>query len=51
MTACLVLGALAVVQICVAAGAPWARVVRGGVPRVLPRRLSIAGATQVIALS
>ena len=46
--ACLVLGALAVLQICVAAGAPWGRFVWGGAHRVLPRRLRIASAASVL---
>ena len=46
--ACLVLGALAVLQICVAAGAPWGRLVWGGAHRVLPRRLRIASAASVL---
>lgn len=49
--ACLVLGALAVLQICVAAGAPWGRLVWGGAHRVLPRRLRIASAASVLLYS
>ena len=48
VVACLVLGALAVLQICVAAGAPWGRFVWGGAHRVLPRRLRIASAASVL---
>jgi hypothetical protein len=48
LVACLVLGALAVLQICVAAGAPWGRFVWGGAHRVLPRRLRIASAASVV---
>ncbi|MFE5409738.1 hypothetical protein [Microbacterium sp. NPDC056569] len=48
VVACLVLGALAVLQICVAAGAPWGRLVWGGAHRVLPRRLRIASAASVL---
>ncbi|MFF2485307.1 hypothetical protein ACFVSU_02840 [Microbacterium sp. NPDC058062] len=46
--ACLVLGGLAVLQICVAAGAPWGRLVWGGAHRVLPRGLRIASAASVL---
>jgi len=46
--ACVVLGALAVLQICVAAGAPWGRLVWGGAHRVLPRRLRVASAASVL---
>ncbi|WP_235560146.1 hypothetical protein [Microbacterium sp. Leaf288] len=48
LVACLVLGALAVLQICVAAGAPWGRFVWGGAHRVLPRGLRIASAASVL---
>ncbi len=48
LVACLVLGALAVLQICVAAGAPWGLLVWGGGHRVLPRRLRIASAASVL---
>ena len=48
LVACLVLGALAVLQICVAAGAPWGRFVWGGAHRVLSRRLRIASAASVV---
>ncbi|MFB7891053.1 hypothetical protein ACFC1I_02470 [Microbacterium sp. NPDC056044] len=48
VVACAVLGALAVLQICVAAGAPWGRLVWGGAHRVLPRRLRIASAASVV---
>ena len=47
VVACAVLGALAVLQICVAAGAPWGRVVWGGQHRVLPRRLRVGSAVSV----
>ncbi|MDR7186067.1 hypothetical protein J2X85_003103 [Microbacterium trichothecenolyticum] len=48
VVACLVLGGLAVLQICVAAGAPWGRLVWGGAHRVLPRGLRIASAASVL---
>lgn len=48
VAACLLLGALAALQICVAAGAPWGRLVWGGAHRVLPRRLRIASAASVL---
>ena len=48
LVACLALGALAVLQICVAAGAPWGRLVWGGTHRVLPRRLRIASTASVL---
>ncbi|WP_293781469.1 hypothetical protein [uncultured Aeromicrobium sp.] len=45
--ACTVLGALLVVQICVAAGAPWGRLVWGGQHRVLPNGLRVGSALSV----
>ena len=48
LVACAVLGALSVVQICVAAGAPWGRVVWGGQHRVLPARLRVGSAVSVL---
>ena len=48
VVACLALGGLAVLQICVAAGAPWGRLVWGGAHRVLPRGLRIASAASVL---
>lgn len=48
LVACAVLGGLAVLQICVAAGAPWGRLVWGGMHRVLPRRLRIGSALSVV---
>ncbi|CAI9394387.1 hypothetical protein [Microbacterium sp. T2.11-28] len=42
------LSALAVLQICVAAGAPWGRLVWGGAHRVLPARLRIGSAVSVL---
>ena len=47
LVACVVLGALAGLQICVAAGAPWGRLVWGGAHRVLPRRLRVASVASV----
>lgn len=46
--ACSVLGALAVLQICVGLGAPWGRLVWGGGHRVLPRRLRVGSALSVV---
>lgn len=46
--ACAVLCALAVLQICVATGAPWGRVVWGGQHRVLPARLRVGSAVSVL---
>ncbi|MEI3848304.1 MULTISPECIES: hypothetical protein [unclassified Microbacterium] len=46
--ATLILCALAVLQACVAAGAPWGRFVWGGAHRVLPRRLRIGSAVSVV---
>ncbi len=43
-----VLGALAVLQIAVAAGVPWGRLVWGGAHRVLPTRLRIGSALSVL---
>jgi len=42
------LAALAALQLCVAAGAPWGRLVWGGAHRVLPRRLRIGSAVSVV---
>lgn len=47
-SATLLLAALAVLQVCVACGAPWGRLVWGGQHRVLPRRLRIASAFSVL---
>jgi hypothetical protein len=47
IVATVLLAALAVLQICVACGAPWGRLVWGGQHRVLPRRLRIASAVSV----
>ncbi|WP_228484812.1 hypothetical protein [Microbacterium cremeum] len=47
LVACAVLGALAVLQLCVAAGAPWGRLVWGGQHRVLPTRLRVGSAVAV----
>ncbi len=46
--ATVVLTALAVLQACVAAGAPWGRFVWGGQHRVLPRRLRIGSALSIV---
>lgn len=46
--ACVVLGALAVLQLCVAAGAPWGSLVWGGQHRVLPTRLRVGSAVSVV---
>ncbi|SBS74895.1 conserved membrane hypothetical protein [uncultured Microbacterium sp.] len=43
-----ILTGLAVLQVCVAAGAPWGRFVWGGRHRVLPRRLRIGSAVSVL---
>lgn len=48
LVASVALCALAALQICVAAGAPWGRFVWGGVHGVLPRRLRIASASSVV---
>lgn len=40
--------ALAVLQVCVAAGAPWGRLVWGGAHRVLPRRLRIGSSLSIL---
>lgn len=48
LVACAVLGVLAVVQLSVAAGAPWGRFVWGGQHRVLPTRLRIGSAVSVL---
>lgn len=48
LVACLMLATLAVLQICVAAGAPWGRLVWGGTHRVLPRRLRVASTASVL---
>ena len=42
------LGALAVLQVLLAAGAPWGRLAWGGQHVVLPRRLRIGSATSVV---
>lgn len=42
------LTALAVLQACVAAGAPWGRFVWGGQHRDLPRRLRIGSALSIV---
>jgi hypothetical protein len=42
------LAALAALQLCVAAGMPWGRLVWGGAHRVLPRRLRIGSAVSVL---
>lgn len=46
--ACALLAGLAVLQICVAAGAPWGRFVWGGSHRALPRNLRFASAVSVL---
>lgn len=46
--ATVVLGALAALQVGVAAGAPWGRLVWGGKHRVLPPRLRVASALSVV---
>lgn len=46
--AVVLLSALAVLQVCVAAGAPWGRFVWGGAHRVLPTRLRIGSAASVL---
>lgn len=46
--AIVLLGALAVLQVCVAAGGPWGRLVWGGAHRVLPTRLRIGSAVSVL---
>lgn len=46
--ATVLLAALAVLQVGVACGAPWGRLVWGGQHRVLPRRLRIASAVSVV---
>lgn len=43
-----ILTALAALQVAVACGAPWGRLVWGGQHRVLPRRLRIASAASVV---
>lgn len=48
LVACVVLGALAVLQICVAAGMPWGRLVWGGQHTVLPRRLRVGSAVSAV---
>lgn len=48
IVASLLLAALAVVQIGVAAGKPWGRLVWGGRHRVLPTRLRVASAVSVV---
>lgn len=48
LSGCLVLAALAVLQICVAAGAPWGSLVWGGQHHVLPRRLRIGSTLSVV---
>lgn len=48
IVACVVLAALAVVQIGVAAGAPWGRLVWGGQHRVPPTRLRVGSAVSVL---
>ena len=46
--ATVVLGTLAALQVGVAAGAPWGRLVWGGKHRVLPPRLRVASALSVV---
>lgn len=46
--ATVILAALAALQVCVAAGAPWGRFVWGGRHRILPRRLRIGSAASVL---
>ncbi len=48
VVATVLLAALAVLQIGVACGAPWGRLVWGGQHRVLPRRLRVASAVSVV---
>lgn len=48
VVACAVLGGLAGLQICVAAGASWGRLFWGGQHRVLPSRLRLASALSVV---
>lgn len=45
------LGALAVLQIALAAGKPWGRLAWGGAHRVLPRRLRAASVASVVLYS
>lgn len=47
IVAVMILSVLAVLQACVAAGAPWGRFVWGGKHRVLPTRLRIGSALSV----
>lgn len=47
MVALVLLGGLAVLQVLVAAGLPYGRLVWGGAHRILPRRLRIASAASV----
>ncbi|MGC4152267.1 MAG: hypothetical protein QM628_04225 [Propionicimonas sp.] len=46
--ACIVLGALACVQVAVACGAPWGRFVWGGAHHTLPPHLRAASAASVL---
>lgn len=48
LAAAALLAALAVLQLCVACGAPWGRLVWGGAHRVLPRRLRIGSALSIL---
>jgi hypothetical protein len=48
LAAAVILAALAVLQVCVACGAPFGRLVWGGAHRVLPRRLRMASALSVL---
>lgn len=47
LAACVILGALAVFQVALLAGAPWGRLAWGGQHRVLPRKLRIGSAVSV----
>lgn len=48
IVAAIPLAALAALQLCVAAGMPWGRLVWGGAHRVLPRALRIGSALSVL---
>lgn len=48
IVAAILLAALAALQLCVAAGMPWGRLVWGGAHRVLPRALRIGSALSVL---
>lgn len=48
LVAVVLLAGLAVLQVCVAAGVPWGRLVWGGAHEVLPTRLRIGSALSVV---